>query len=359
MIEDTFVIDGVAHGVDLSEDNWRDPAVGAPFAQHGYEGLHAKWVPPGEPEWIMERQRYLSGEPADPEVLAHAFFAESWTDAVVYHGVPLFGTFKEGLSPLRTGIELRRRYPGRVELFGPVWPLSPNALDEVDRFAELGCKGIKIYPSDVYEGEVHSFRMDDPDVVYPLIERARDRGMKVVSVHKALPLGPVPIDPFKVEDMSDVFLAFPDMWIEVVHGGAAFLEETAMQLGKYSNALVNLEGTSAFLTIMPRKFIDILAAFLVVEAHDRIIWGTGCAAVHPQPLLERFLALEMPRELRDGYGVPELTVEMKRNILGGNIARVLGLDVGQMQRDAADDRFDTAAGDLASPWSGVMRVSAA
>lgn len=352
MLDGTFVVDGVAHGVDLSERNWNDPRVARPFAEHGYSGLHARWVPPGEPQWVMPRDRYLAGEPADPEVLASSFFAESRTDAVIYHGVPLFGTFKEGLSPFDVGLRMRDRYPGRVELFGPIWPLAPNALEEVDRFAELGCKGIKIYPSDVYEGEIRSIRMDDPEVVYPLIQRAMDRGMRVVSVHKALPLGPVPIDPFRVEDMVDVFLTFPDMWIEVVHGGVAFLEETTMQLAHYRNALVNLEGTSALLTIMPRRFLDILGAFLAVGAEDRIIWGTGCSAVHPQPLLERFWRLEIPEEMQEGYGVPPLTAEVKRKIVGGNIVRVLGLDVEQMRRTFAGDRFDTGSPELAPPWSG-------
>lgn len=353
MLEGTFVIDGVAHGVDLSRRNWNDPAVCEPFARHGYEGLHARWVPPGEPQWMMDRDRYLAGVAADPEVLAHSFFAESHTDAVIYHGVPMFGTFKEGLSPLRVGLAMRERYPGRVQVYGPVSPWMPDPVGEVDRLVEeVGVVGLKIYPTDVYEGRIYELRMDDVELVYPILERARHHGIRVVAIHKAIPLGPYPLEPFRPDDLDRVFIDFPDLYIEIVHGGFAFLEETAMQLHRFRNALVNLEGTSALLTIAPRKFVDIIAAFLFQGAADRIIWGTGNSAVHPQPLLERFWRLELPSELVEGYGVPPLTEQVKRAILGGNITRILGLDVEAMQREAVGDRFADRSG-LAPPWSGT------
>lgn len=352
MLDGAFVIDGVAHGVDLSRPNWNDPAVCEPFSRHGYDGLHARWVPPGEPEWVMNRDRYLAGESADPEVLAHSFFAESWTDAVVYHGVPMFGTFKEGLSPLRVGVEMRDRYPGRVEIYGPVSPWMPDPVEEVDRLAEeVRVVGLKVYPTDVYEGKIHELRMDDIELMYPILERARHHGIKVVAIHKAIPLGPYPTAPFRPDDLDQVFIDFPDLFIEIVHGGFAFLEETAMQLHRFRNALVNLEGTSALLTIAPRRFVDIIAAFLFQGAADRIIWGTGNSAVHPQPLLQRFSQLEIPEELVEGYGVPALTPQVKRDILGGNIARILGLDVVKMRADAEGDRFDGRT-ELAAPWTG-------
>jgi predicted TIM-barrel fold metal-dependent hydrolase len=352
MIEDVYVIDGVAHGVDLSPGNWNDPVVCEPFAEHGYRGLHAKYTPRGEPQWTMNEQRYLRGDSADPEVVSHAFFAESWTDAVIYHGVPMFGTFKEGLSPLRVGLEMRERYPGRVEIYGPVSPWMPDPLGEVDRLVEeVGVVGLKIYPTDVYDRKIRSLRMDDPELVFPILERAQQRGIKVVAVHKAIPLGPMPTEPFRTEDMDEAFITFPDLYLEIVHGGAAFLEETAMQLHRFSNALVNLEATSAFLNRSPKRFMEILGAFMAAGAEDRIIWGTGCTAVHPQPLLQRFWDLEFPSEMVEGYDVPQLSREVKSKILGENIAQILDLDIPAMKERARGDAFDKQD-ELSPPWSG-------
>lgn len=59
----------------------------------------------------------------------------------------------------------------------------------------------------------------------------------------------------------------------------------------------------------------------------------------------------MPTDLMQDYGFPPLTDEVKRGILGGNIARILGLDVEAMKREAANDEF-ADRGELAEPWSG-------
>jgi hypothetical protein len=39
------------------------------------------------------------------------------------------------------------------------------------------------------------------------------------------------------------------------------------------------------------------------------------------------MEMEMPEDLRDGFGYPEITREDRENILGLNFARLLGVDV--------------------------------
>jgi hypothetical protein len=104
---------------------------------------------------------------------------------------------------------------------------------------------------------------------------------------------------------------------------------------------VVLEGASAFLVNMPLKFAEILGRFLMTGAWDRIIWGTGCTALHPQPLIESFWNFQMPEPMLSGYGMPPLTPQLKQAILAGNIARILGLEVSPRPQS-----------DLAEPWSG-------
>jgi hypothetical protein len=75
-------------------------------------------------------------------------------------------------------------------------------------------------------------------------------------------------------------------------------------------------------------------------------------AVHPRPLLDAFWKLEMPRDLVEEYGMPELTPEIKRAILGENHARILGLDFDGMKREIEDDEFSRRR-ELAPMWSGA------
>ena len=130
---------------------------------------------------------------ADPELLGKALFLESDTDICIYYGIPLYGMYKDGGSPLWAGKRMRELWPGRVELYGPVSPSQDGACDEVERLvAEDDVIGIKLYPMDIIKGEIVSCRLDDPEIAFPLLEKAQSLGIKVVAIHKSIPQGQVP-----------------------------------------------------------------------------------------------------------------------------------------------------------------------
>lgn len=351
MIDNTFVIDAVVHAYNLAPDNQLDTRFGQELSGMLYYGVHTSFQPRGQPQWVMDQQRFLQGP--DPDLLAHALFAESQTDVCIYHEVPLFGSFKDGGSPLWVGKELRKRYPGRVLLYGAVSPWQTNVIEVIDRLVdEDKVVGLKLYPMDIIDGEIKSYRLDDEKVIFPILEHAQARGIRSIAIHKAIPFGTVPIDPFLVGDIDGAARAFPNLTIEIVHGGFAFLEETALQVARFPNVVINLEGGSAYLPNAPRKFAELIGTFLFWGGAQRIVWATGCVAVHPRPFIEAFMKLQMPQDLIDDYGFPPLTDEVKRAILGGNIARILGLDLAAMQQTFAHDEFSSKT-ELAPPWSGT------
>jgi len=338
MIGDAIVIDAVVHGYNSPPETYRNPIAGLVLASL-YDGYHRVLSPRGEPRWQLERERF---ERADPDLLGHALFAESQVDFAIYHDIPLYGLYEGGASPLWIGRELHERYPDRIALFGGVWPHHANALAEVDRLVdEEGCVGLKFYPYDIYDGAGQTVRMNDAEAVYPILEHARTRGIRHIAVHKAIAMVGCPVSPFDVADMEDVLLAFPDLNFQIIHGGFAFLEETALQLTYYPNVSVVLEGASAFLPNSPLRFAEVLARFLMTGAADRIIWGTGCTALHPRPLIEAFWDFQFPDQMIEGYGIPPLTPRLKAAILGGNIARIMGLAVAGNEQE-----------ELAEPWTG-------
>lgn len=354
MIGDAFVIDAVVHGYDYSDENMRPDAgtVGSLMATFTYNGFHRAWSPRNEPKWILDEYRFRHA--TDPDLLGKALFAESWTDVAIYHEVPIWGMFFNGPSPLSVGRAMRERWPGRVLLYGATSPWEPDPLGRIERLVEEdGIVGLKLYPMDIIAGEERAYRMDDPTIAFPIYEKARELGIKSVAIHKAIPLGPVLIPPFRPDDIEQAALAFPDLNFEIVHGGFAFLEETAFQLARFMNVSINLEGTSGFLCNAPRKFAEILGTFLAAGGGaDRIIWSSGTMNLHPQPFLEAFWNFQIPEDMVEGYGIPQLTQEMKRQILGGNIARILGLDIEDLKRQFAGDEF-SGKRELAEPWTGT------
>jgi predicted TIM-barrel fold metal-dependent hydrolase len=338
MIDNTIVIDAVVHGYNSPPETYTHPA-SAVVVESLYSGYHRVFSPRGDRRWQLERERFVR---ADADLLGHALFAESQTDYAIYHDIPLYGLYKGGASPLWVGRELRERQPDRVALFGGIWPHHPDPIGEVDRLVdEEGCVGLKFYPYDIYDGVGQTVRMDDREAVYPILEHAQKRGIRGIAVHKAIAMAGCPVSPFGVADLEDALVAFPRLNFQIVHGGFAFLEETALQLSYFPNASVVLESATAFIVNSPLKFAEILARFLMTGALDRIIWATGCTALHPRPLIEAFWDFQLPKDMLEGYGLPPLTRELKAAILGGNIARLMGLEVEPLARE-----------ELAEPWTG-------
>jgi predicted TIM-barrel fold metal-dependent hydrolase len=211
---------------------------------------------------------------------------------------------------------------------------------------------LKLYPLDIVDGEIRPWLMSDPERLFPILDRAQERGIRNIAIHKALPIGPLPMASFKPGDVEEAAAAFPELTIEIVHGGLAFLEETAWQVARHPNIVINLEATNYAILKAPLAFAQVIGTLLNFGAENRMVWATGAMAVHPRPLIEAFWAFEMPEMLVQGYGFPPLTDETKRKILGENAARMLGVDL-----DAARDRAAADTRELAPPWSAAKPVA--
>lgn len=342
------MIDAVAHAFDPRPQN----AVGGNrYALRFLEQLYDMQVAFNPPGYQLSRERFL--QPMTAEALASVLFVESPTDFAVYHAVPLWGVFNS-LSPIEIGLEARRLYPGRVFLYGAVSPLEGRkAIEDLERqVEEWGILGVKLYPVDMVDGRLRSYSLGDEQLVYPLLERCRELGVTMVAMHKAIPNGEIEIDPFRPDDVDHAARDFPDLRFEIVHGGFAFLEETALQIARFQNVYINLEATAQFLFKQPRRFCEILGELLFWGGAERIFWGTGAAFFHPAPVLEAFERLQMPADLVEGRGYPELTDELKAGILARNYAAAHGLDLDAMAAAVAGDALAQrrAAGPVA-PWA--------
>ena len=228
-----------------------------------------------------------------------------------------------------------------------------RALDDLDRqVEEWGIIGLKLYPVDVVDGEVRVQRFNDRELLYPILERCRKLGVKVVAVHKAMPLGAVAMDPFKNSDVDYAAIDFPDLNFEVVHSGFAFLDEAAFQIAPLSQRLYRARidrgaggAPSAQARAHPRRVHDDGRRQEAVLVKRRLVAASA-------PVLEAFARLEMPADMVEGDGYPPLTDEVKADILGLNYARLHAIDVPKARAAvAADDLARKRRQGLAEPWS--------
>lgn len=345
-LQTTFVADAVSHGYNYTLQNSLDPTLGPAVGDFLYQA-HVNFSP-DDPQWKLTKQQFVNA--TDPGLVGSALFKESQTDFTVYHEVPFFGLFRDGSSSIVVGKGMRELYgTDRVAIYGGVSPVQPDAMAKMDELSETpGVMGLKLYPGDLIDTQFKPILMSD-DATLAVIERARQIGVRSVAVHKSFSLSQVVTDltPFNVGDVAVAANAYPDLPFEIVHGGFAFLPETVAVLRQCPNVYVNLEGANLYLVKQPNAFAQIMAAFLSVDPNaERVIWSTGCMLVHPRPFVEAFWAFQFPQSMLD-TGTPAFTIEMKQRILGGNLARILGISADQQARLVASKPKT-----YAKPWSG-------
>ncbi|MFD0687176.1 amidohydrolase family protein [Actinomadura fibrosa] len=334
MIGGAFVFNAVAHAYDLTDENTQ-PNKYAAGVREQLIWLHRDW----QPGFGLDDPQQRTDWPV--EILARTLFLESDVDMAATHTLRLDSYFKDGLCARHKTVEAVRRWPQRFVGYVGVDPTQGldvclRELDEqLDELPEA--VGLKLYPAQV--NPLRSWRMDDPKLAFPLFARAQERGIKTIAVHKASPLGPVPLNPYLVDDIDIAADEFPELSFEIVHAGIAFAEETAMALARYPNVYANLEVTTALITASPGMFEQVMAQFLFWGGPSKILWSDGSMVFHSQPLLERFADFTFSDRTLNTYGIPQLTADDRAAILGGNYARILGIDPNAARARIADDEF--------------------
>ncbi|WP_409329423.1 amidohydrolase family protein [Trujillonella humicola] len=356
MIDDYFVINPVAHAYNLEPANIRNKP--GQLLCDMLWGLHQTWSPPHAQ---MTHEEFTSDWTVD--ALAQALFVEADVDIASTHTLRLDSYFHDGLAAREKTVEAATRYPDRFLAYVGVDPTAglETCLRDLDeQMADLPqAVGLKMYPAQVEPDR--SWRMDDPDLAFPIIERAIEHGLKTVAIHKAAPLGPVPMNPYRVDDVDGAAGRFPEMNFEIIHAGLAFTRETSLALARFANVYANLEVTSLLLLKAPQMFEEVMAEFMLWGGPDKIIFSDGTMFAHTQPFLEAFVDFQFSERTCNGMGVEPLTREDKAKILGGNYARLVGLDIDAARARIEGDEFAVAraSADRPAPYAAWKREFAA
>jgi uncharacterized protein len=187
-----------------------------------------------------------------------------------------------------------RRHPDRFTGFlsvNPWW--GPDALAELDRAAgELELAGLKLHPV------VQGFHVDD-DVALPVIERAIERALPIY-IHSGTPVVALPMAILALADR------YPEGRFILGHmGGADFFVDIPMSFGRAHNVWVETS-----LTCHAGYVGDAIAQL----GPDRVLFGSDSPSSAMASELTKIRVLGLPDE-------------QLRQVLGGNVAGLLGLAV--------------------------------
>ena len=271
-------------------------------------------------------------------------------------------------------------------------PGTDGWMDEVERaIAELRPDSWKGYTvGDPLFASKYPWRLDDEELVYPFYERIQKAGIRTICIHKGL----LPNDyeeSFRgiwqnatVDDVGKAakdwpqlnfviyhsalrpFLELPDAearefeetgYIQWVSDLAAIPERYGVTnvYGELGTCLANTAVTH------PRLCAGLVGTLIQGLGVERVLWGTDSVWYgSPQWQIEALRRLEVPEDLQERRGFAPLGAAdgpVKRAILGGNAARLYGLDVEAVSSALAEDALESIKSEYRA--SGIGRSNLA
>jgi predicted TIM-barrel fold metal-dependent hydrolase len=210
-------------------------------------------------------------------------------------------------------------------------------VKEVERqITELGMRGFKWYTAE-WRGESRGWRANDP-MVFPLYEKCLELGVRNAHFHKGPAVEPLSLAGFDVRDIDEPAWLYPELNFIIDHVGLPRLDDFCWIAARCPNVYGSLAVALAFIHARPRFFANIMANLLFWLGPDRIIYGTDFPIWYPHWQLDEFLAFELPEDIKQEYGV-DLTPEIKDKIVGGNIAKLYGIDIEVKLKEIQDDEL--------------------
>jgi hypothetical protein len=270
---------------------------------HMHTGLYHESHP-----WVAE---WIGTQVDDPEAFVQDVLTpEGIVRYLRDNGVDYAVALAE-LSPITTGTLSNEKVSAlcqEVDQLIPFCNVNPalvaDLAGELERYvSEMGFRGVKLYPT------YQQFYANDSRL-YPLYAKAQEKGIPVMihtgsSIFRGsrLKYG----DPLY---MDDVAVDFPELILLMEHSGRGFWYNRAYFLAKlHANVYMEISG------LPPQKLLNYFPELERVA--DKVIFGSDWPGM---PHIRR--NIEAIRSL-------PLEEETKEKILGGNAARILGLDSSQ------------------------------
>ncbi len=246
----------------------------------------------------------------------------------------------------------------RLLLHGRVNPNQPEDLGSMDELKERwGISAWKTYTQFGPRGKGY-FLSDDIGTRF--IEKARKLDVNIICVHKGLPFGKQSYEHSKCTDIGVVAKHFPDVAFLVYHSGfVTSVPEHAFQgkgaddgvdtlirslidndVAPNSNVYAELGSTWRYLMRDPEAAAHVLGKLLKYCGENNVLWGTDSIWYgSPQDQIQAFRTFQIAPELREKYGYPEITPQIRAKIFGLNAAKVYSISPEEVKKYASRDRI--------------------
>ena len=246
----------------------------------------------------------------------------------------------------------------RLLLHGRVNPNQSHDLDNMEELAERWkVSAWKTYTQFGPGGK--GYYLSD-DVGLEFIEKARALGVKVICVHKGLPLGRNSYEHSRCDDIGVVAKQFPDVSFIVYHSGyvagqpeqpftgrgAADGVDTLVRslvdngIQPNSNVYAELGSTWRFLMREPNDAAHVMGKLLKYCGTRNVLWGTDSLWYgSPQDQIQAFRAFQISREFQERYGYSAITPEIRRGVFGLNATVPYRISAEEVARHFAAGRL--------------------
>lgn len=294
------------------------------------------------------------------EQLIKEVFLDSDTDVSVISA--LWGGRGHNPTPTEYAAGARELIRSRVGrnrslIHGGVLPNEPGQIEFMEVQArEYKVDAWKLYPQWGPEGT--GFFMDDPRYGLPMLEKARDLGVTIVTSHRGLPLPGLDYEYSKPGDIVRVGRMYPDLTFVCYHSGFEYqateglydpdndqgvdrLIKAYVEHGyepNQGNVYAELGSCWRYFMSKPDQAAHLMGKLLKYLGEERICWGTDCLWYgSPQDQIQAFRSFEISEEFQNRYGYPALTPEAKRKIFGLNAARIHSIDSESLRACTEND----------------------
>jgi predicted TIM-barrel fold metal-dependent hydrolase len=144
------------------------------------------------------------------------------------------------------------------------------------------------------------------------------------------------MEDLRPNDLQKAARDFPDMTFVIHHLALPYFDECASIGARFPNVYLALSGVIALFFVRRKGFLMQLGQLLAEVGAEKLLWGSEAALMGcPQPYLNALWTLQIPEELQEEYGFPQITEEDKRKILGINFARLMGVEVPKPSSEAS------------------------
>lgn len=248
----------------------------------------------------------------------------------------------------------------RLLLHGRV---NPNQAGDVERMESLARDwNVSAWKTYTQFGPGGGYWLSD-DEGLRFIEQARDLGVKVICIHKGLPLSEEAYEYSQCRDIGVVARQYPDVAFIVYHSGYVAgeperpfeagagrdgidtliqsLQDNGIEPG--SNVYAELGSTWRFLMREPDHAAHALGKLLKYVGPDNVLWGTDSIWYgSPQDQIQAFRTFQIAEPLREAHGYPQITPELRAKVFGLNATVPYGISAEEVKLRTGADRISTA-----------------